>query len=215
MTNFVDMLEPLHKKNAEIYAAKTGRGDAAATTWIFRGDGVAATPRPRRGSRRRRGRDVDIPRRRSRGDAAAATSILRRGHRRYILLGIGPEARRRRSASVDCRTFVRKVTHRDPTRNLGARAPRRAKSPRHDVIFGYRGLRVPRLSGGGRVRSPRHEHRLAKQVTQHETHQATPRTTDPAGAPPTSPRPRRQSPGGRRRGRGRRRGSRSGCGAPG
>ena len=24
-------------------------GDAAATTWTFRGDGVAATPRPRRG----------------------------------------------------------------------------------------------------------------------------------------------------------------------
>ena len=30
---------------------QTGRGDAAATTWIFRGDG----------SRRRRGYDVDIP----------------------------------------------------------------------------------------------------------------------------------------------------------
>ena len=47
-----------------------GRGDAAAATWTFYGDdrpGVAATPRPGRGisvgtgSRRRRGRNVDIP----------------------------------------------------------------------------------------------------------------------------------------------------------
>ena len=28
---------------------QTSRGDAAAATWIVRGDGVAATPRPRRG----------------------------------------------------------------------------------------------------------------------------------------------------------------------
>ena len=78
-----------------------GRGGAAAATWILRGDGVAAAPRPgtwvfcgvaaarrrRRGysvdtgSRRRRGRDVDIPRRRGRGGAAAATWIfhVRRG----------------------------------------------------------------------------------------------------------------------------------------
>ena len=57
---------------------ETGRGDAACATWIFRGDE----------SRRRRGRDVDLPWRRveatprprreqsveaSRGDAAAAT----------------------------------------------------------------------------------------------------------------------------------------------
>ena len=41
----------------------TNRGDAAAATWIFRGDE----------SRRRRGRDVDIPWRQSHGDAAAAT----------------------------------------------------------------------------------------------------------------------------------------------
>ena len=45
-----------------------GRGDAAASTWIF--CGVAVPPRPGRGhsvveSRRRRGRDVDIPRRRA------------------------------------------------------------------------------------------------------------------------------------------------------
>ena len=44
-----------------------GSGAAAAATWIVRGDGVAATPRLRRGhsveteSRRRRGCDVDIP----------------------------------------------------------------------------------------------------------------------------------------------------------
>ena len=43
------------------------RGDAAAATWIFRGRRVAATPRPRRGhlvgdgSRRRRGRNADVP----------------------------------------------------------------------------------------------------------------------------------------------------------
>ena len=41
------------------YFVETSRGDAAATTWIFRGDE----------SRRRRGHDVDIPRRR-----VAATS---------------------------------------------------------------------------------------------------------------------------------------------
>ena len=43
------------------------RGDAAATTWLFRGDE----------SRRRRGRDVDNPWRRV--DAAAATWIIRGG----------------------------------------------------------------------------------------------------------------------------------------
>ena len=46
---------------------RQGRGDAAAGTWIFHGDGVAATPRLGRGyfmetgSRRRRGCDVDNP----------------------------------------------------------------------------------------------------------------------------------------------------------
>ena len=55
------------------------RGDAAAKTWIVRGDGVAATPRLRRGdaaakifrgdgSRRRRGRDADSSWRRRRGE---------------------------------------------------------------------------------------------------------------------------------------------------
>ena len=46
---------------------RRSRGDAAAATWIVRGD----EPRRRRGcgdkSQRRRGRDVDIPRRRRRG----------------------------------------------------------------------------------------------------------------------------------------------------
>ena len=81
---------------------QTSRGDAAAATWIFRGDvtatrrgyprrRVAATPRPRRGhsvaaaatrtfrgdeSRRRRACDVDIPWRRI---AAAATRTFRGG----------------------------------------------------------------------------------------------------------------------------------------
>ena len=36
-----------HLRRAEL--PKTSRGDAAATTWISRGDGVAATPRLRRG----------------------------------------------------------------------------------------------------------------------------------------------------------------------
>ena len=48
---------------------KTGRGDAAAATWIFRGDR----------SWRRRGRDVDIPWRRT-------------SHRRYALARNGREA---------------------------------------------------------------------------------------------------------------------------
>ena len=39
--------------NAAVYFRRadhpqTGRGDAAAATWTFRGDSVAATPRPRR-----------------------------------------------------------------------------------------------------------------------------------------------------------------------
>ena len=74
---------------------KMGRGDAAAATWIFSGDE----------SRRRRGRDVDIQRRRvaatprprrgysvetSRGDAAAATWIFR-----------GDESRRRCGCEVE------------------------------------------------------------------------------------------------------------------
>ena len=67
------------------HSLETSRGASAATTWTFRGDDVAAPPRPRRGhsletgrggaaaatwtflgdeSRRRRGRDVDIPWRR-------------------------------------------------------------------------------------------------------------------------------------------------------
>ena len=63
-------------------SAEISRGDAAAGTWIFRGDK----------SRRRRGRNVDLPRRRvsatpgrgssaetSRGDAAAGTWIFRGG----------------------------------------------------------------------------------------------------------------------------------------
>ena len=45
---------------------RTRRDDAAAATWLFRGDG----------SRRRRGRDVDRPRTR-RGDAVAATWLFR------------------------------------------------------------------------------------------------------------------------------------------
>ena len=45
------------------YSAETSRGDAAAATWIFRGDG----------SRRRHGGDVET----NRGDAAAATWIFR------------------------------------------------------------------------------------------------------------------------------------------
>ena len=59
------------------------RDDAAAATRMCPWRRVAATPRPRRGysvgdeSRRRRGRDVDIPWETSRGDAAAATWIFR------------------------------------------------------------------------------------------------------------------------------------------
>ena len=73
------------------YSVETGRGDAAAATWTFRGGRVAATPRLRRGhsvgdgSRLRRGCsvvtgrgdacDVDIPWRQ-----IAATPRPRRGH---------------------------------------------------------------------------------------------------------------------------------------
>ena len=46
------------------YSVETGRGDAVEATWIFRGDG----------SRRRRGRDVDIPWRR----VSDATTTTRR-----------------------------------------------------------------------------------------------------------------------------------------
>ena len=75
---------------------RLGCGDAAAATWTFRRDSVAATPRPRRGhfveirsrrrrrghfvetrSRRRRGRDVDISWRFGRDAAAAATWTFR------------------------------------------------------------------------------------------------------------------------------------------
>ena len=53
-------------------SVETGRGDAAAATWIFRGDG----------SRRRRGRELGSPCddarvRRSHGDAAAETRMVR------------------------------------------------------------------------------------------------------------------------------------------
>ena len=61
---------------------RRGRGDAAAATWIFRGDEVAATPRLC---------DVDTPRRRGRGDAAAA----RRGY------SADTRSRRRRGRDVD------------------------------------------------------------------------------------------------------------------
>ena len=48
------------------YSAETGRGDAAATTWIVRGEtGVDSTWRD--GSRRRRGHDADSPWRDGRG----------------------------------------------------------------------------------------------------------------------------------------------------
>ena len=63
--------------------SEKSRGDAAAATWTFRGDRVAATPRVPRGysaetgSRRRRGCRADIPRRQGRGDAAGATRIFR------------------------------------------------------------------------------------------------------------------------------------------
>ena len=62
------------------HSAESRRG-AAAATWTFRGDRFAATPRPRRAgdeSRRRRGYDVDIPRRRIRGDAGCDVDIPRR-----------------------------------------------------------------------------------------------------------------------------------------
>ena len=76
----------------------TNRGDAAAATWIFRGDG----------SRRRRGGDVDLPWRRiaatprrrrgssvetDRGDAAAAT---------WIFPGDGSRRRRGRDVDISC-----------------------------------------------------------------------------------------------------------------
>ena len=54
----------------------TGRGAAAAATWIFRGDGVEATPRLNtrivhgEGSRRRRGRPSGSSAGTGRGDAA-------------------------------------------------------------------------------------------------------------------------------------------------
>ena len=64
-----------------IIRGETGRGDAAAATQIIRGDAV--TPRPRRGysveTRRCRDRGADIPWRPAR--AAAATRIFR-GDRR-------------------------------------------------------------------------------------------------------------------------------------
>ena len=52
------------------------RGDAAAATWIFRGDEMTRAPRGRFSdeSRRRRGRDADIPRRRD-ARASGTTSI--------------------------------------------------------------------------------------------------------------------------------------------
>ena len=65
---------------------RTGRGGAAAATWIVRWRRVAATPRPRRGSSvgdvsRRRGCDVDRPLETGRGDAAAGRNSVETGAR--------------------------------------------------------------------------------------------------------------------------------------
>ena len=66
---------------------EAGRGDAAAATWRFRGD--ESPPRPRREysaeTSRRRGRDVEIPRRR-----VAATPRLRRVGQVSMPLGSAP-----------------------------------------------------------------------------------------------------------------------------
>ena len=93
---------------------QTGRNDAAATTWLFRGDGVAATPRLRRG----------------RGYAAATTWTLGResDSRRARASGTSP-SRPRASSSTSPATTGSRSTAACSTSSITTTSPNATKVP--------------------------------------------------------------------------------------